>query len=130
MFFDNLTNDNFMLYAVKSYEKPTCIMSEFREDMKRFNYIKRLFSRYKLYNDPCERLVLNHLVILNNIFGIEVSTRLLFFKINKEDHSILKTYLIFLNAMPSKIYGIRGNDIISSDIPIDLEIANILRGLK
>lgn len=128
--FDDLNNENFLLYATKAYEKPNCIMSEFIEDMKRFNYIKRLFRRYRKYGETKERLVLNHLMILYNVFGPEAVSRLLFFRMSDEDYSVLKTYMIFLNIMPERIRGIKGNDIISSDIPVDMKIANILREIK
>lgn len=127
MSFDDLTNDNILIYAVKAYDRPNCIMSEFKEDMKRFNYLKRLFKRYRKINELREQLVLNHLVVVYNVFGSEVATRLLFFKIVKEDYSALKTYLLFLSCMPEKIRGIKGHDIISSDIPVDMTIADILR---
>lgn len=127
MQFDDLSSENVMLYAVKSYDKPICIMSEFKEDMKRFNYLKRLFFRYRKVEEVKERLVLNHIVVLYNVFGVEAATRLLFYKISKEDYSALKTYLVFLSCMPETVYGIKGHNIKSSDIPIDLKIANILR---
>jgi len=130
MSFDELNNDNIMLYAVKAYDKPNCIMSEFKEDMKRFNYLKRLFKRYRKMGEVKERLVLNHLVVLYNVFGVEVATRLLFYKMSFEDYPALKTYLIFLNYMPNKIKGIKGKDILSSDIPIDMLIAKTLREIK
>ena len=85
MSFDDLTNDNIMMYAVKAYDKPNCIMSEFKEDMKRFNYLKRLFKRYRKLGELREQLVINHLVVLNNVFGPEVATRMLFFKMSKDD---------------------------------------------
>jgi hypothetical protein len=130
MSFDNLTNDNIMLYLVKAYDKPNCIMSEFNDDMKRFNYLKRLFQRYRKYDELREQLVLNHLVVIYNVFGPEVAARALFFKIAKEDYSALKTYLIFINCMPEKIRGVKGQDIISSDIPVDMKIAEVLRQIK
>jgi hypothetical protein len=130
MSFDNLTNDNIMLYLVKAYDKPNCIMSEFNDDMKRFNYLKRLFQRYRKYDELREQLVLNHLVVIYNVFGPEVAARALFFKIAKEDYSALKTYLIFINCMPEKIRGVKGQDIISSDIPVDMKIAETLRQIK
>jgi hypothetical protein len=130
MYFDNLTNENVTLYAVKAYDKPNCIMSEFKEDMKRFNYLKKLFKRYKKYDEMREQLVLNHLIILNNVFGVEVTTRLLFFKVPKEDYDILKTYLLFLSCMTERVRGIKGQDIISSDISIDMKIADTLRQIK
>jgi hypothetical protein len=130
MSFDDLTNDNILLYAAKAYDKPNCIMSEFIEDMKRFNYIKRLFKRYRKLNEMRERLVLNHLVVLYNVFGAEALSRLLFFKMSKDDYSIIKTYLIFLSCMPEVVKGIKGTDILSSDISVDMNIAKALRDLK
>lgn len=130
MLFENLNNENIMMYAVKAYDKPNCIMSEFKEDMKRFNYLKRLFQRYRRYDELRERLVLNHLMVLYNVFGVEVATRMLFFKVAKDDYPVLKTYLLFLNYMPNVIKGIRGQDIKSSDISVDMKIAEILRGIK
>ena len=130
MSFDNLTNDNFIIYATKAYDKPNCIMSEFKEDMKRFNYLKRLFRRYRKVNELREQLVLNHLVVLNNVFGPEATTRLLFFQMAKEDYSALKTYLLFLSCMPEKVRGIKGQDILSSEIPVDMAIAQTLRQIK
>jgi len=130
MSFDDLNNENIMIYATKAYDKPNCIMSEFKEDMKRFNYLKRLFKRYRKLGELREQLVLNHLVVLSNVFGPEVSTRLLFFKMAKDDYSALKTYLLFLSCMPDRVRGIKGHDIISSEIPVDMTIAQMLRNLK
>ena len=130
MSFENLTEDNIMLYAAKAYDKPNCIMSEFTEDMKKLNYLKRLFRRYRKHGEMRERLILNHIVVLYNLFGPEVTARLLFFSMQKEDYSILKTYLVFLNIMPDRIFGINGKDIISSDIAVDMNIANELRNIK
>jgi len=130
MSFDDLTQENVMLYSVKAYDKPNCIMSEFKEDMKRFNYLKKLFHRYRKLGEVKERLILNHLVVLYNVFGPEVATRLLFFKVSVEDYSTLKTYLLFLSCMPDVVKGIKGKDILSSQIPVDMQIANILRNIK
>ena len=127
MSFDDLTNDNILIYAVKAYDKPNCIMSEFKEDMKRFNYLKRLFKRYRKVGELREQLVLNHLVVICNVFSPEVATRILFFKMSKDDYSALKTYLLFLSCMPERVKGIKGHDIISSEIPVDMTIADILR---
>lgn len=116
-----------MMYAMKAYDKPDCIMSEFKDDMKRFNYLKRLFRRYRKVDELREQLVLNHLVVLYNVFGPEVTSRMLFFKMSKDDYPALKTYLLFLSIMPERIRGIKGQDIISSDIPIDPRVAEVLR---
>ena len=127
MSFDDLTNDNILLYAAKAYDKPNCIMSEFKEDMKRFNYLKRLFKRYRKVGELREQLVLNHLVVICNVFSPEVATRILFFKMAKDDFPALKTYLLFLSCMPERVKGIKGHDIISSEIPVDMTIAEVLR---
>lgn len=130
MSFDDLNNDNFMIYAAKAYDRPNCIMSEFKEDLKRFNYLKRLFKRYRKLGELREQLVLNHLVVLYNVFGPEIATRMLFFQMSKDDYSALKTYLLFLSCMPEKVRGIKGQDIFSSEIPVDMTIAQALRQIK
>lgn len=130
MVFDDLNNDNVTIYAVKAYDRPNCIMSEFKDDMKRFNYLKRLFKRYRKFDELRERLVLNHLVVLYNVFGPEAATRLLFYKMSKDDYSSLKTYLVFLSVMPDRVKSIKGQDIISSEIPVDMTIAEALRQIK
>lgn len=130
MVFDDLNSDNFLIYAMKCYDKPNTIMSEFKEDMKRFNYVKRLFHKYRKNNELRDHLVLNHLIILYNVFGPEAATRMLFFKISREDYPVLKTYLLFLNLMPNIVKSIRGKDIRSSDIEVDMRIADALRQIK
>lgn len=127
MYFDDLNESNILLYAAKCYEKPNCIDSEFDDDYKKIRYIKRLLHRYRLTGEIKERLLLNHLVIVQNVFGIEASTRMLFFRIDEKDYSALKTFLIYTSAMPKTVKGIRGCDIISSDIPLDFKIVDILR---
>ena len=125
--FDDLNDDNFTMYAVKAYNSPHCIMSEFEGDLKRTKYLKRLFRRYKVTKTLKERLILNHLILLYNVFGAEPATRILFFRIDEQDYDILKTFLIYLNYMPDRVKGINGKDIISSDILLDMNAAEILR---
>jgi len=125
--FDDLTEDNYLLYAMKAYMSPHYIMSEFEGDLKRTKYLKRLFRRYKVTNYLKERLILNHLILLYNVFGAEHTTRILFFRIDECDYDVLKTFLIYLNYMPDVVKGINGKDIISSDILIDMNVADILR---
>lgn len=127
--FENLNDDNFMIYAVKAYSSPQCIMSEFEGDLKRTKYIKRLFRRYKLSGGLKERLILNHIILLNNVFGAEATIRILFYRVDRKDYDVLKTFLLYLNLMPDTIKGIKGIDIRSSDIPVDLHIAEVLRQL-
>jgi hypothetical protein len=125
--FDDLNENNFMLYAVKAYEKPNCIMSEFEGDLKRTKYLKRLFRRYKATKTLKERLILNHIILLYNVFGAEATTRILFYRIDEKDYDVLKTFLVYLNLLPAIVKGIGGKDIITSEIPVDLHIAEILR---
>lgn len=127
--FDNLIEENILLYAVKSYDKPNCVKSEFQEDYKKFRYIKRLLQKYRLTGEIKERLLVNHLVILQNVFGVEASTRILFFRIDSRDWSSLKTFLLFTSAMPNIVRGIRGKNVYSSDIPLDGYIVSILRNI-
>jgi len=127
MYFDDLNSENFIMFAMKAYDKPECILSEFHEDMKRFNYLKRLFFRYRKTGEIKDRLLINHIIVLYNVFGVEYCTRMLFYKMSVEDYSALKTYLIFLNYMPEIVRGINGQDINSNDIAIDFKIAQILR---
>jgi hypothetical protein len=124
---ENLCDDNFVIFAMKAYDKPNCIMSEFEEDLKRIKYVKRLIRRYRITGELKERLILNHLIILANVFGVESSVKMLFYKLDREDYDILKTFLLFLNFMPQIIKGIRGNNINSSDITVDVFVAKKLR---
>lgn len=127
--FDDLNESNVLLYAAKCYDKPNCILSEFDEDYKKFRYIKRLLNRYRLSGKVKENLILNHIILTQNVFGIEASTRLLFFRIDRKDWSALKTFLIFTSAMPKVVRGVRGRDIISSDISLDPYLIGVLRSL-
>lgn len=127
--FDDLNDDNFMIFAVKSYNSPHCIMSEFEGDLKRTKYLKKLFRRYKSTGELKERLILNHIILIYNVFDVESATRILFYKTDERDYDILKTFLLYLNYIPQKVKGIRGKDVIVSDILIDLNIADILREL-
>lgn len=129
MFFDDLNESNVLLYAAKCYDKPNCIQSEFDDDYRTFRYIKRLLHRYRITGEIKERLLLNHLILCQNVFGVEASTRMLFLKTSEKDWSALKTLLIYTSAMPKIIKGIRGEDIFSSEIPVDLKLADALRNL-
>ena len=124
---ENLCDDNFTIYAMKSFDKPNCIMSEFEEDLKRIKYVKRLIRRYRVTGEMKERLILNHLIVLSNVFGVEATVKMLFYKLDREDYDILKTFLIFLNFMPKVISGVRGINIHSADISIDFFVAKRLR---
>jgi hypothetical protein len=98
----NLTESTFLLYAMKHYDNPQCTeMSEFEEDIKRFQYLRKLFSRYRQDNELKERLILNHLIVLFNVFG-PGATNMLFMRLH-EFHEFLKPFVEYLNYMPRLI---------------------------
>ena len=123
-----LTEENFIMYAMKYYDNPSCKgMAEFLDDIKRFKYIKRLLGKYTSGKELKERLIINHMIVLNNLFGVEATTKMLFFKIDKKFWPQLKTFLVFLNYMPEKIILSKGIAIVESEIPLDDNIVEILR---
>jgi len=123
-----LTEENFIMYAMKYYDNPSCKgMAEFLDDIKRFKYIKRLLGKYTGGKELKERLIINHMIVLNNLFGVEATTKMLFFKIDRKFWPQLKTFLVFLNYMPEKIILTKGVAIIESEIPLDNKIVEILR---
>ena len=123
----NLTESTFLLYAMKQYDNPQCTdMSEFEEDMKRFQYLRKLFSRYKQDNDLKERLILNHLIVIYNVFGVD-ATNMLFLKLH-EYHSYLKPFVEYLNFMPQVLQydeNIINRDSITGDIFIEQKLKEI-----
>ena len=121
---DKLTNDNFVLFAMHHYDNPQChTTQEFEEDLKRFLYLKKLFSRYRASGELRERLILNHIIVLYNLFG-EETTKMLFFKIEEQDWSTLVTFLIFLERMPEKVEDF---NIVTANISLDEKVIQALR---
>jgi len=112
--FSTLTPENINMFAMKHYDSISCVdEQEFLDDMKRFKYLKRLFRKYDTSKDLKIRLIINHIIILANMFGVDAATSLLFFKIEREHWSILKSFLVFLHYMPE-------NDLV--DIAINHEV--------
>jgi hypothetical protein len=114
MIFNELNQDNFLLFAIKNYENPQAVTKEdFQKDLNHFKYIKRLLKKYKKTGDLKTYLLINHFIVLYNIFG-EATTPMLFFKLESEMWSQVKTFILFLNRLPqfpkTNIH----------DIPIDL----------
>ncbi len=100
MIFNELNEDNFLLFAIKNYENPQAVTKEdFEKDLHHFKYIKRLLKRYKKSGELKTHLILNHFIILYNIFG-EAATPMLFFKIERDLWSCIKSFIIFLNRLP------------------------------
>lgn len=124
---EKLNENNFLLFAMKHYDNPQChSLEEFDDDLKKFLYLRKLITRYKKDGELRERLILNHIIVLYNVFGIS-ATRMLFYKIEKECWSILVTFLIYLGHMPETLpeYGI-----ILSDIKLDETVISSLRKLS
>ena len=126
---EQLNDDTVLLYAIKAYDSLNYVKSEFEEDYKAFRYVKRLLQRYRTTGELRQNLILNHLSLIYNMFGVEAGTRLLFYKMDESDYTSLKSFLVYLNTMPEVVHGISGKDIRSSDIPVDMNIANVLRTL-
>lgn len=126
---DNLDSSNFLIYAMKSYTSPNCVIDEFQEDIKKVKYIKRLIKRYRDTGELKERLILNHIILLGNVFGIRAAVRILFYKVNPGDYGILKPFLLYLSYLPEVVYGIKGVDINTSEIVMDTEVTTRLRNV-
>ena len=100
MIFSELTSENFLLFAIKHYENPQAVTKEdFDKDLNHFKYIKRLLKRYKNTGELKAHLLLNHFIIIYNIFG-EETTAMLFYKIEEDMWEIMKTFVVFLNKLP------------------------------
>ncbi len=131
MIFDDLNDDNFLMYSMREYSNMQCTdIEEFYDDLKKIKYIKRLFNIYTNTGQLKERLILNHLIVFYNVFSVQAGTRILFYKIEKDFWPMLKTFLIFLDRMPEKIDSIRGEIIRASDILLDDGIVTRLRSIK
>lgn len=123
MRFDELNEENYIIFAIKHYENPQAITQEdFFEDMKRFKWIKRILNKYKNTGDLNTHLIINHFMSLYNVFG-EATTPLLFYKINKELWGVLKTFVLYLGRLPEY------PKTTIHDIPVDIECLKILNSI-
>jgi len=111
--FKILTHETIDIFALRHYDNRGASKEEFEDDMKRFKYPKRLFRKYDTSKDLKMRLIINHIIVLANVFGVDAATSLLFFKIEKNHWSILKAFLVFLHYMPE-------NDLV--DVSINHEV--------
>ena len=126
MDFKALNKNNFIMYAMKMYTNPQCSdMNEFYEDLNRIKYIKRLLGRYESRGHLRERLLLNQIIILNNVFGSEACCRILFYKIEEKFYSHLKTFLSYLQYLPHSI-----PEASLEEIPTEHKIKTALESLE
>ena len=117
--FNELNEENFILFGARNYYNPTCIdAEEFYNDVKRFNYLKRLINRYNQSGILSERLMLNHLIIIFNVFGAQPGLKMLEYKVGEANWHIIKPFLIFLRIIENHEY---------SDISMDEEVVSALR---
>lgn len=117
--FETLDESNFLLYAARNYYSPRCIdADEFYDDLNRFKYIKRLVNRYNKGGDLGERLILNHITVLMNVFGYEAGLKMLEYKIGIDNWPIIKPFLVFTRSIDNDQY---------TGISMDEEVVNKLR---
>ena len=126
--FDDLTEDNYILYAVKNYDNHQCTgLKEFYDDLNYIKYTKRLFNRYLTTGVLKDRLIINHLIFLYNNFKPEAMTRIVFLKMEEKYWSLLKPFLIQLNYLPGVVYGINGRDINTDEILLNQQYVDAMR---
>jgi hypothetical protein len=129
--FDDLNEKNYLHFAMKFYDNRQCTsVEEFNEDLNKIKYVKRLFNRFLETGELRTNLILNHLIVIYNVFENEAATRMLFFRVEKKFYSILKPFLIFLNRLPEKIRGIDGEDIQTNHIPLNETTIKELRKIE
>ena len=115
--FKILTHETIDIFAKRHYDNRGASVEEFEDDMKRFKYLKRLFRKYDTTRELKSRLIINHIIILANVFGIDAATTLLFFKIDRKHWSLLKTILVYLHYMPENdMTDIRINQKVMSEL--------------
>jgi hypothetical protein len=123
----DLSEDNFEFFAIKHYDDPNCLgVQEFKEDLQRFKYLNRLFNKYEECGEMKVNLVLNHLVVLYNVFE-EAATNLLFYRVAEKHWPVLVPFLIYINRLPSEIHLSSKRMIHDSDIQIDMKVVGELR---
>ena len=124
-----LTEDNLELFAAKCYINNNCIdIEEFKEDFNRLKYIKRLVKRYEVYGELRERLILNHLVIMYNVFEGKGCTRMIFYKL-RQSLPVVVPFLLLLKRLPKELYNQDNELIYTSDIVMDQEVIRKLRDI-
>jgi hypothetical protein len=125
---ERLTDKNFLLYCASHYDNARYASTEeFVEDLNRIKYIKKLVTRYIEYGELKERLILNHIIVLNNCFGPEVCCKILYFKL-KTQMKYIKPFLILLDILPDRLFNIDEEQIIDTSlIEMDKEIIAKLR---
>ena len=124
---DKLNSENFIVFCAAHYDSPYYTTDEFIEDLNRLKYIKKLITRYIECGELKERLILNHIIILNNCFGPEILCKILYLKL-KDQMPYIKPFLVALNYLPDFLYNVGDQMVIDTNLtPLDGHIVNILR---
>ena len=127
---NNINKENIDIFSESSYRNPKCVSAEdFYEDMNRIKYVKRLFNKYNRGGEIKIRLILNHIIAFYNVFEKRDATRILFFKMEEEYWSLLKTFLLYLSYMPEIVHGVNGRNIMSDNININVSIYRELENI-
>lgn len=116
--FKEITKDNWLLFAQHYYDNPTLEREiEFYDDLKRFKYLKRLFRKFEISGHIKVRLVVNHIIVLQNVFGVEAAITLLLFKIDKKYWPLLKPVLDYLSYLyPHELKEVENNVVIEEKL--------------
>lgn len=124
-----LTEEMFLLYAAQHYSNHSCVSTEeFLEDLKKIRYLKKLFSIYRKNGELKERLIMNHIIVLFNVFETRALVRMLYFKLG-DYWDCLTPFLVVLNRLPEYIEGVEDEPLASAYLPIDTKVADKLRKL-
>ena len=124
-----LTKDTFLLYCSRNYDGRYCAtMDDFNDDLSRIKYIRKLVTRYETSGELKERLILNHIIVLNNVFGAIAASRILYFKL-RDQFSVIKPFLVQIGILPTHYYNIdeEGTIIDTDEIGMDIRVVNALR---
>ena len=129
--FDDLNEKNYVMFAMKYYDNLQCTsIEEFNEDLNKIKYVKRLFNRFLETGELRVHLIMNHLIVIYNVFENEAATRMLFFRVEKRFYSILKPFLLFMNRLPKVVRGIDDKNIITNEIPLNEMTIKELRKIE
>ena len=129
--FDDLNEKNYVMFAMKYYDNLQCTsIEEFNEDLNKIKYVKRLFNRFLETGELRIHLIMNHLIVIYNVFENEAATRMLFFRVERRFYSILKPFLLFMNRLPKVVRGIDGKNIITNEIPLNEMTIKELRKIE
>lgn len=125
-----LNSNNYIIYCAKNYDNPQCLSTEeFLDDLLRVKYIKKLITRYIETGELRERLILNHLIVLNNVFGAEVLCKIIWLKL-PDYLRYIKPFLVMLNILPDKLFNINDSNVIDTTlVPMDNRIVEVLRSI-